>query len=274
MGRGTFPRDRAFTLLLDASRFGRLAEIHCVGGRAGQPYQSPRVRSGSSPAWCQPVQVERSSTAEFGKPRASGSHAKARAPARNLVSTVNRGPAGGRSPWCLRGPRKEKALASGEQRDKHDPGHGDELEHLRPGVEDTVKDPGPVQDGTAGSDRVAPAARFQLPGAADHVIHLFTAVAVQRSVVTGVNLDDAEAESHHVEAGLGIDQLQVSDRAAGLLHRRAVEVLGGVDDDAFSSESLFGCTDLVLLPGSKFSRKNEIGPFRSIVAMIADPERA
>ena len=30
----TFPRDRAFTLLLDSSRFGRPAEIHCIGGRA------------------------------------------------------------------------------------------------------------------------------------------------------------------------------------------------------------------------------------------------
>ena len=30
----TFPRDRAFTLLLDASRFGRPVEIRCVGGRA------------------------------------------------------------------------------------------------------------------------------------------------------------------------------------------------------------------------------------------------
>ena len=29
----TFPRDRAFTLLLHASRFGRPTEIHCVGGR-------------------------------------------------------------------------------------------------------------------------------------------------------------------------------------------------------------------------------------------------
>ena len=73
-------------------------------------------------------------------------------------------------------------------------------------------------------------------------------MAVQRSVLTGVNLDDAEAEGHHVEAGLGIDQLQVPDRAALLLHRRAVEVLGGVDDDAFSSESLSGCTHLVLPP--------------------------
>ena len=30
----TFPRDRPFTLLLAASRFGRPAEIRCVGGRA------------------------------------------------------------------------------------------------------------------------------------------------------------------------------------------------------------------------------------------------
>ncbi|MGD0040200.1 MAG: hypothetical protein ABSE84_07275 [Isosphaeraceae bacterium] len=30
----TFPRDRAFTLFLDASRFGRPAEIRYVGGRA------------------------------------------------------------------------------------------------------------------------------------------------------------------------------------------------------------------------------------------------
>ena len=134
-----------------------------------------------------------------------------------------------------------------EQRDKHDSAHRDELEHLRAGVEDTVKDPGAVQDGTAGSDRVAPAGRFQLPGTADHIIHFFTAVTVKRSVMTGVNLDDAEAEAHHIEASLGIDQLQVSDRAAGLLHRRAVEVLSGIDDDAFCSESLFGCTHLVVL---------------------------
>jgi hypothetical protein len=30
----TFPRDRAFTLLLDASRFGSPTEIRCVGGRS------------------------------------------------------------------------------------------------------------------------------------------------------------------------------------------------------------------------------------------------
>src|SRR5271157_4669872 len=157
-----------------------------------------------------------------------------------------------------------------EQRDKHDPAHRDELEHLRAGVEDTVKDPGAVQDGTAGFDRVAPTGRFQLPGTSDHVIHLFTAVAVKRSVLTGVNLDDAEAEAHHIEARFGIDQLQVTDRAAGLLHRRAVEVLGGVDDDAFSSESLFGCTHLVLLLETetvrnyrKRVRQCEAGPVKS-----------
>src|SRR5208337_307747 len=60
---------------------------------------------------------------------------------------------------------------------------------------------------------------------------------------------------HHVEAGLGIDQLQVPDRAAGLLHRRAVEVLSGVDDDAFSSESLFGCTHLVLLRPGRIAQR-------------------
>ncbi len=32
--RATFPRDRAFTLLLDASRFGQPTEIRCEGGRA------------------------------------------------------------------------------------------------------------------------------------------------------------------------------------------------------------------------------------------------
>ncbi len=43
----TFPRDRAFTLLLDARRFGQPTEVRSEGGRARRSHPSPQVRSGS-----------------------------------------------------------------------------------------------------------------------------------------------------------------------------------------------------------------------------------
>ena len=91
--------------------------------------------------------------------------------------------------------------------------------------------PGRFKTGGARANRVTPTAEFQLPPAADHVVNLLTAVPVQRSVVAGANFDDAEAKARTIEASLGIDQLQIPDRSVGSLHRRASEVLGGVDDD-------------------------------------------
>jgi hypothetical protein len=49
-------------------------------------------------------------------------------------------------------------------------------------------------------------------------------------MVPGIDLDHAEAQGQRIEAGLGVDQLQVADGAVGLLHRRAVAPLVGRDD--------------------------------------------
>jgi hypothetical protein len=56
-----------------------------------------------------------------------------------------------------------------------------------------------------------------------------------------VDLDDAKAQGHRVEARLGINQLQVADGAAGLVQRRPVEPLIGRDDDAASSKCRSCC---------------------------------
>jgi hypothetical protein len=53
----------------------------------------------------------------------------------------------------------------GQERDQHDPGDDDQLEHLAAGVEHAVEDAGPVEDGTAGFDPVADAVGLQLAGA-------------------------------------------------------------------------------------------------------------
>src|SRR4051812_10835925 len=89
---------------------------------------------------------------------------------------------------------------------------------------------GSVQDGTSGRERMAAAVRFQFARPTHDVIGLLAAVAVERRMVAGVDLDDAKAERHRVEAGLGVDELEILDGAAGLLHRRAVEPFPGRDD--------------------------------------------
>ena len=92
--------------------------------------------------------------------------------------------------------------------------------------------PGRLSTAQPGVSRWRRAVRFQLARAADDVVDLFTAVPVQRRVVPGLDLDDAEAECHRVEPGLRIDQLQVADHPAGLLHGRAVEPRPGLDHHA------------------------------------------
>src|SRR5215207_4157269 len=118
------------------------------------------------------------------------------------------------------------------KRHEHDTGDDDELNRFIAGVPDTMDRLRAVEDGAPGTEGVSFAIDLDLTAPLHDVINLFAFVAVERRVVTGVDLHQAQTEGLRIgEAGLRVDELQVAHRAVVLLHGRAVLELFRRDDD-------------------------------------------
>jgi hypothetical protein len=90
---------------------------------------------------------------------------------------------------------------------------------------------GAIEHSAARGQAVPATFRLQFTCAADDVIDFFAAMAVKWRVMSGIDLDDAQAQTQSVESSFRINELEVADRPALLLHRRPIEPLPGLDDD-------------------------------------------